>query len=81
MLGAMRIVDPVTQAEIVELVRAAGMLAARQHQGVDNALATESRLARARELEIDEGEIEIAVMRDKRRVTDEGEEFIRDRHE
>ena len=38
-LGAPRIVDPVARAQIVEPVRAAGMLAARQQQRVDQPLA------------------------------------------
>ena len=44
-LGALRIVDPVAHAQIVELVGAARMLAPRQHQCVDDALAPEDRLA------------------------------------
>ena len=39
MLGATRIVDPVTRTEIIETIRAGRMLSARQQQRIDEALA------------------------------------------
>ena len=43
--GAPRIVDPIALAKIIESVRSARILAARQHQGVDQPLPPRSACA------------------------------------
>ena len=67
MLGTARIVDAVARAEIVELVAAAGMLAARKRQRIDHAVARRRHEAAFLQLEIDEGHVEARVMRDQLR--------------
>ena len=75
-LDPLGVVDLVARAEIVEPVRAAGMLAARQHQRVDQPLARHRRLLGALELGIEEAEIEHGVVRDQRRVAEEFDQLF-----
>ena len=76
MLDPLGVVDLVARAEIVEPVRAAGMLAARQHQRVDQTLARHHRHLGALKLGIEEAEIEHGVVRDQRRVTEEFDQLF-----
>jgi len=57
------------------------MLAPRQQQGVDQAVARDRGARRAFKLGIDEGDVERGVVDDQRRVADEGEEVVDDRRD
>ena len=66
----------IAHAQIVEPVRAAGVLAPRQQQRVDHALAAHCGAADALQFGIEEAEIEHRVVRDELRVAEEGDEVI-----
>ena len=75
-LDPLRVVDLVARAEIVEPVRAAGMLAPRQHQRIDQPLAGHRGFLDALELGVEEAEIEHRVVRDQRRVAEELDQLL-----
>ena len=76
-LGAAGIVDRIARAQIVEPVRAAGMLAAGKQKRIDHALARDQRPAGALELGIEKAEIERGIVDDERRVAEEGDQIVR----
>ena len=76
-LGAPRIVDRIAQAQIVEPVGAAGMLAARDQKGVDHPLAAYRGAAGALQFGIEEAEIEHRVMGDELGVAEKSDELVR----
>ena len=76
MLGAAGIVDRIARAEIVQPVRHARMLAARQQQRVDQPLARDRLPLDTVELGIDEADVERGVVDDERRVADELQELL-----
>ncbi|KIU01436.1 hypothetical protein QU38_01640, partial [Staphylococcus aureus] len=64
-------VDAVAGAERVKRMLGAGMLDAGDRQRVDHAAQVDDRPAVARQLAIEEAEVEIGVVRDHRAVADE----------
>ena len=75
-LGAAGIVDRIARAEIVEPVRYAGMLAARQQQRIDQPVAQDRLPLDAVEFGIDEADVERGVVDDERRIANEFQEFV-----
>ena len=75
-LGAPRIVDRIAQAQIVEPVGAAGMLAARNQKSIDHPLAADRGAAGALQFGVEEAEIEHRVMGDKLGVAEKGDELV-----
>ena len=65
-------------AEMIEAVRAGRIAPPRQHQRIDQPVALQQRLLAALELRIDEAEIEHRIVRDQRRIGDEGEKLLAD---
>ena len=76
MLDPLGIVDPVARAKIVEPVRTARVLAARQHQRIDQPLAAHHGFFGAPELGVEEAEIEHGVVRDQRRIAQEFDQLF-----
>jgi hypothetical protein len=68
MLGAARVIDAVTRAEIVQFVAAARMLAARKRQRIDNTVACRRDQTAFLQFEIDEGHVEARVVSDELRI-------------
>ena len=62
----------------IETVRPGRIAPPRQHQRVDQPVALQQHLLAALELGIDEAEIEHRVVRDQRRIADEGEQLLAD---
>ncbi len=79
-LGALGEIDGEAAAERVEARRRARKALARQHHGVDEG-DLERRLAAARELRVDELEIELGVVDHQGIAGDEGQELLGDRRE
>jgi hypothetical protein len=52
------------------------VLAPRQHQGIDEALAPDPQRRYPLELGVDEAEVEQRVVDDERRIADEGEKVV-----
>src|SRR5262245_21969158 len=77
-LDAAAVVDTVARAQIVEPIGSGRMLAPRQQQGVDQALARHQHAPRALELGVEKAEIEQRVVRDQRRLADERDEVVGD---
>ncbi len=75
-LGAPRIVDRITQAEIVEPVGAAGMLAARDKKRIDDALAAHRGAAGALQFGVEEAEIEHGIMGDQLGVAEKSDQLV-----
>src|ERR1700733_14171771 len=75
-LGAARVVDRVAQAQIVEPIGTAGMLAASDQKRIDQPFAGDQRPAGAIELGIEEAEIERRVVNDKRRVRKKSDQVV-----
>lgn len=65
MLGAAGIVDGVARTQIVKPVRHAGMLAARQRQGIDQTIARDRRSRHLAKFGIDETDIERRIVNDQ----------------
>ncbi len=77
-LGAARIVDAVANTQVVEPIGSARMLAARQKQRVDEALARHQALAGPLQLRIQEAEIEDRIVRHQWGIADEFQELLGD---
>ncbi len=76
MLDAPRIVDRIAQAQVVQPIGAARMLAARDQKGVDYPLAIDRGSPGALQFGIEEAEIEHGVMGDKLGVTKKSDEIV-----
>src|SRR6185437_15708520 len=75
-LGTPRIVDAITRTQIVKPVRPGRMLAARQHQSIDQPLARDWWALDTFELGYQKTVVETGIVDHQRRVPDEGEEFV-----
>ena len=75
-LGAAGIVDRIARAEIVQPVRHARMLAARQQQSIHQPVAQNRLPLGAVKLGIDEADVERSVVDDERRIADEFKELL-----
>ena len=75
-MDAVRAVDAEARAERVEIVLGAGMALLRDRQSVDHPRHADMRSPAARELAIEEAEVEGRVMRHQRRVGDELDQLV-----
>ena len=78
MLGSTGVVDAVARAQIIEPVGSRRMLAARQQQGVDQALARDQILACTLQLAVQKAEIEGRVVGDQGGIPEEGQQLLGD---
>jgi hypothetical protein len=80
-LGAAAGVDAIAGAEIIQAIGTGGMLAPRQDECIDEALASDRNLSRAFELGIQKAEIESGVVGNESAVADELQQFLSDLRE
>ena len=79
MLGATRIVDPVARAQIIETVGPGRMLAPRQQQRIDQALACRPHVFPARSSSaLRKPRSKHGIMGDERCVAEKGKQLVDD---
>ncbi len=77
MLGAPRIVDPITRAKRIEAVGKTGMSPPRQCQRVDGAIERDCRAADALQFGVQKAHVEFGIVNDELGVANKREEFVR----